>query len=128
VQASGQAGSIGKRFSSPRSKWHGESEVEQAFINSADRLGVDYVDLLLIHWPVPAQDRYVDAWKGLVKLLHDGRVRAIGTSNFKPAQMDRIIDATGVVPDVNQIQLNPVLGRADVRAYHERHGIVGAYR
>jgi 2,5-diketo-D-gluconate reductase A len=105
-------------------KWHGESEVEQAFINSSDRLGVEYIDLLLIHWPLPAQDRYVDAWNGLVKLLHDGRVRAIGTSNFKPAHMDRIIDATGVVPDVNQIQLNPVLGRADVRAYDEQHGIV----
>jgi 2,5-diketo-D-gluconate reductase A len=105
-------------------KWHGEREVEQAFINSADRLGVEHVDLLMIHWPVPAQDRYVEAWKGLVKLLHDGRVRAIGASNFKPAHMDRIIDATGVVPDVNQIQLNPVLGRADVRAYHDRHGII----
>ena len=105
-------------------RWHGVSEVEQAWTNSADRLGVEYIDLLLIHWPNPAEDRYVDAWKGLVNLLRHGRVRAIGTSNFKPAHMDRIIDATGVVPDVNQIQLNPVLGRADVRAYDQQHGIV----
>jgi 2,5-diketo-D-gluconate reductase A len=105
-------------------KWHGEREVEQAFINSAHRLGVEYVDLLLIHWPLPAQDRYVDAWKGLVRLLREEKVRAIGVSNFKPAHIERILDATGVVPDVNQIQLNPVLGRADVRAYHETRGIV----
>jgi 2,5-diketo-D-gluconate reductase A len=105
-------------------KWHGEREVELAFANSVDRLGVEYLDLMLIHWPLPAQDRFVDAWKGLVRLLREGRVRAIGTSNFKPAHLDRVIDATGVVPDVNQIQLNPMLGRSEVRAYDEGRGIV----
>ena len=70
-------------------------------------LGLDYIDLLLIHWPNPAQDRYVDAWFGLADLLESGRLKAIGVSNFKPAHLDRIIAETGVVPDINQIQLNP---------------------
>jgi 2,5-diketo-D-gluconate reductase A len=88
-------------------EWHGYAEAREAFAASADRLGLDYVDMYLVHWPLPAQDRYVDAWRGLLGLLEDGRVRAIGTSNFKPAHLDRLIAATGVAPDVNQIQLNP---------------------
>jgi 2,5-diketo-D-gluconate reductase A len=105
-------------------RWHGVDLAAQAFQRSADRLGLDQVDLLLIHWPNPAQDRYVQAWEGLVRLLGTGRVRAIGTSNFTPAHLDRIIAATGVVPDVNQIQLSPVLTRDAARAAHARHGIV----
>ena len=68
----------------------------QALDGSLERLGLDYVDLLLIHWPNPGQDRYVEAWEGLVSLLEAGRVRAIGTSNFKPAHLERIIAATRV--------------------------------
>ncbi|MGW4639112.1 aldo/keto reductase [Sphaerisporangium sp. NPDC004334] len=104
-------------------EWHGYQAAQEAFQASADRLGVDYVDLYLIHWPLPRQDRFVEAWKGLVKLLQDGRVRAIGVSNFKPAHIDRIVAETGVVPDVNQIQLNPDLTRDAARAYHAAHGI-----
>lgn len=103
---------------------HGTELAAQAFERSADRLGLDQLDLLLIHWPNPAQDRYVQAWDGLARLLESGRVRAIGTSNFTPAHLDRIIAATGVVPDVNQIQLSPLLTRDASRAFHERHGIV----
>jgi 2,5-diketo-D-gluconate reductase A len=103
-------------------RWHGVDLVAEAYRGSAGRLGVDY--LLLIHWPNPDQDRYVQAWEGLVKLLDSGRVRAIGTSNFKPAHLQRIIDATGVPPDVNQIQLSPMLARTSAREFHARHGIV----
>ena len=105
-------------------RWHGVDLAAQALDASLERLGLDYVDLLLIHWPNPDQDRYVEAWQGLVRLLEQGRVRAIGTSNFKPAHLQRILDATGVAPDVNQIQLNPTVVRTEARAFHELHGIV----
>lgn len=105
-------------------EWHSVDGPRQAFENSCGRLGVDYIDLLLIHWPNPQQDRYVDAWKGLVRLLEDGAVRAIGTSNFKPAHLQRIIDATGVVPDINQVNLNPYAIRSDVVDFDREHGIV----
>ena len=103
---------------------HGFDEAQRAWADSADRLGLDSIDLLLIHWPNPRRDRYVDAWRGLVKLLEDGRVRAIGVSNFKPAHLDRLLEATGVTPHVNQIQLDPSLPRIEERAYHDAHGIV----
>lgn len=105
-------------------RWHGVDLVAQACQQSAERLGVDYIDLLLIHWPNPAQDRYVQAWEGLIKLRESGRVRAIGTSNFKPAHLQRLVDATGVAPEVNQIQLSPMLSRTAAREFHARHGIV----
>ena len=105
-------------------RWHGVELAAEAFERGIDRLGLDYVDLLLIHWPNPRQDQYVQAWQGLVRLLEDGRVRAIGTSNFKPTHLDRIIEETGVVPDVNQIQLSPSVTREDARSYHAERGIV----
>jgi 2,5-diketo-D-gluconate reductase A len=105
-------------------QWHGYREAQEAWADSARRLGVDYIDLFLIHWPLPAQDRYVDCWRGLARLLEDGRVRAIGGSNFKPAHLQRLLDETGVVPDVNQIELNPYVTRDGPRAFHEAHGIV----
>jgi 2,5-diketo-D-gluconate reductase A len=105
-------------------RWHGRDLAVDAFERSLDRLGVDYLDLLLIHWPNPAQDRYVQAWQGLTDLLQAERVKAIGTSNFSPAHLHRIIEATGVVPDVNQIELSPFSTRDAVRAYHASHGIV----
>jgi 2,5-diketo-D-gluconate reductase A len=104
--------------------WHGYDLAQRAFESSADRLGVDQIDLLLIHWPNPGQDQYVQAWRGLAKLLEDKRVRAIGVSNFKPAHIDRLLAETGVTPDVNQIQLSPNVTRAELRSYHEAHGIV----
>lgn len=105
-------------------EWHSVDGVRQAFDNAIAKIGVDYLDLLLIHWPNPEQDRYVDAWKGLVKLLEDGAVKAIGTSNFKPTHLDRIIDATGVVPDVNQINLNPYTTRDATVTYDREHKII----
>jgi 2,5-diketo-D-gluconate reductase A len=104
--------------------WHGVDLVRDAFEANAARLGVDYIDLLLIHWPNPAQDRYVAAWEGMIRLREEGLVRAIGTSNFKPAHIERLIRETGVSPEVNQVQLNPTLARDATRAYDTDHGIV----
>lgn len=91
---------------------------------SLARLGLDYVDLLMVHWPLPARDLYVDTWLTFGRLLASGKVRAIGVSNFKPAHLDRLIDQTGVAPAVNQIELSPTLARAGTRVYNAAHGIV----
>jgi len=103
---------------------HSVAGVHKAFAGSARSLGVDYIDLMLIHWPNPSYDHYVDAWRGLIELLEVGDVRAIGLSNFKPAHIDRLLAATGVVPDVDQIQLNPGVTRDGSRAYNADHGII----
>ncbi|MCW6003265.1 aldo/keto reductase [Micromonospora sp. CPCC 205371] len=105
-------------------RWHGVELAAEAYERSLDRLGLEYIDLLLIHWPNPQHDRYVQACQGLARLLEDGRLRAIGTSNFKPSHLDRVIAETGIVPDVNQIQLSPAVTRESARAYHAQHGIV----
>jgi 2,5-diketo-D-gluconate reductase A len=105
-------------------RWHSIEGAQEIWAESARLMGVDYIDLLLIHWPNPAQNRYVEAWKGMIKLLEAGKVRAIGTSNFKPAHIDRLIAETGVAPHVNQVQLNPYIPRTGERIYHTQHGIV----
>lgn len=105
-------------------RWHSVEGSRQAFEASAERLGVEYLDLLLIHWPNPEQDRFVEAWQGLIALRDAGLVRAIGTSNFKPAHLQRLIDETGVAPEVNQVQLSPVWTKTAEREFHQRHGIV----
>jgi 2,5-diketo-D-gluconate reductase A len=96
----------------------------QAFDASAGKLGLDVVDLELIHWPVAMYDSYVDTWRALERLLADGRVRAIGVSNFQVAHLQRLFDETDVVPAVNQIELHPGLDQAELRAFHAEHGIV----
>ncbi|WP_413542577.1 aldo/keto reductase [Citricoccus nitrophenolicus] len=103
---------------------HSVDGVQRAYDLSLRTLGLDYLDMFMCHWPVPAQDRYTEAWKGLVKLLEEGRVKAIGVSNFKPRHLRQVIEATGVVPDVNQIQLSPDLARLQPRAVHEHLGIL----
>lgn len=105
-------------------QWHSVTGVRDAWVNACARLGVEYLDMFLIHWPNPAEGRYVQAWEGLVKLLKAGRVRAIGTSNFTPAQLQELIDATGVVPDVNQIQFSPCWINEPALDFHAQHGIV----
>lgn len=102
---------------------HGRDGVRRAFETSAGLLGLDYVDLLLVHWPNPEQGRHVEAVEGIAALLQEGLVRAVGTSNYKPAHLQQVIDA-GIVPDVNQIQLDPQRPRIDERAFHDEHGIV----
>jgi len=105
-------------------KWHSVDGVRQAYEASRKRLGVDYIDLLLAHWPNPGQNRYVEAVQGLQALLESGELRAIGVSNFKPAHLQRVLDETGIVPHVNQIQLSPYSTRDDSRSYHAEQGIV----
>ncbi|GAA3732275.1 aldo/keto reductase [Streptomyces tremellae] len=94
-----------------------------AYDASLEKLGLDHVDLYLIHWPAPAKDAYLDTWRAFEKLLADGRVRAIGVSNFQPAHLERLIDNSGTVPAVNQIELHPGLQQRELRAFHAAHGI-----
>lgn len=89
-----------------------------------DRLDTSYVDLLLIHWPLPQRDEYVSTWRTFEKLHADGLARAIGVSNFTPAHLDRLAAETSVVPAVNQIQISPAIPRLEQRAYDAAHGIV----
>ncbi|WP_445517862.1 aldo/keto reductase [Streptomyces sp. NEAU-174] len=94
-----------------------------AFDTSLAKLGTDYVDLYLIHWPTPARDLYLDTWRALEKLLADGRTRAIGVSNFQPAHLARLLDHSGVVPVINQVELHPYLQQGELRAFHAQHNI-----
>jgi 2,5-diketo-D-gluconate reductase A len=103
---------------------HGYDEALKAFDRSLERLGMDYVDLYLIHWPVPTQDRYIDSWRALVRLQEEGRARSIGVSNFMVEHLRRIIGETGVIPAVNQIELHPRFQQTDQRAFHGGQGIV----
>ncbi len=103
---------------------HGHEEATRALDASLERLGMDHVDLYLIHWPVPAHDRYVETWQALVDAQRAGRTRAIGVSNFEPHHLERIIEATGVTPAVNQIELHPYLQQHELRRFHDEHGIV----
>ena len=101
----------------------GQDRTLAAFDASLEKLGLDHVDLYLIHWPTPERDTYLDTWRALGKILADGRARAIGVSNFKPAHLRRLIDETGVVPAVNQVELHPLLQQPELRAFHAEHGI-----
>ncbi|MFJ4847117.1 MULTISPECIES: aldo/keto reductase [unclassified Streptomyces] len=94
-----------------------------AFDASLARLGLDHVDLYLIHWPAPAHDRYTDTWRAFEKIRSEGRARAIGVSNFEPAHLRRLMDDSGVTPAVNQVELHPRLQQRELRAFHARHGI-----
>jgi 2,5-diketo-D-gluconate reductase A len=96
----------------------------KAFDASLKRLGTDYVDLYLIHWPAPKRDQYVDTWKAFIQLQKEGRARSIGVSNFQPEHLQRLIDETGVTPVINQIELHPDFPQKENRAYHEKHRIV----
>ncbi|WFB88802.1 aldo/keto reductase [Streptomyces sp. B146] len=95
----------------------------QAFDTSLAKLGLDYLDLYLIHWPMPAREKYVDTYKAFEKLLADGRVRAIGVSNFLPEHLERLIGETSVLPAVNQIELHPHLQQHASRELHAEQGI-----
>ena len=104
-------------------RWHGEDLVRETFQRSAERLQLDRIDQLMIHWPNPAQGRFVNAWRGLIRLREEGLVRSIGVANFKPHHVRRLMDETGVAPDVNQIELNPFVSRVALRVFHEEHAI-----
>ncbi len=103
---------------------HGFDEARRSFGESLDRLGLDYVDLYLIHWPAPKQDLYVETWRSLEQIQADGLARSIGVSNFHPHHLERLANETSVVPSVNQIELHPWLPQRAVREYNDAHGIV----
>jgi 2,5-diketo-D-gluconate reductase A len=102
----------------------GTDSARRAFEASFERLGLDHIDLYLIHWPLPSEGKYVDTWRTLIELSEDDRLRSIGVSNFQPAHLDDIVEATGVTPVINQIELHPYLQQRELRSYHAEHGIV----
>ncbi|NOJ61518.1 aldo/keto reductase [Arthrobacter sp. 260] len=102
---------------------HGYEATLRAFDASQQALGLDDVDLYLIHWPCPDKDQYVDTFRALEQLYHDGRVRAIGVSNFQVTHLERLLAETGVIPAVNQIELHPYLQQHELRQFHDTHGI-----
>jgi len=101
----------------------GYDETLSAFDASLQKLGLDSVDLYLIHWPAPDRDLYSSSWRALEALLADGRARAIGVSNFQPQHLDRLAEESGIVPAVNQVELHPALQQRAVSAYNGQHGI-----
>jgi 2,5-diketo-D-gluconate reductase A len=102
----------------------GRDATLRAFDASLKRLGLDRLDLYLIHWPYPGQDLYVETWKTLEELYADGRVRSIGVSNFQPTHLQRLLDETETVPAINQVELHPWLQQRELREFHAEHGIV----
>ncbi|MFF5343805.1 aldo/keto reductase [Streptomyces althioticus] len=103
---------------------HGYEETLASFEESRARLGLEYVDLYLIHWPLPRVDRYVDSWRAMIKLREDGLVRSIGVSNFTPVHIGRLEEETGVLPSVNQVELHPFFPQDALRAYHADKGVL----
>lgn len=101
----------------------GTESVRTAFERSRERLGLEYVDLYLIHWPTPARDRYVETWRAFEQLREAGGVRSIGVSNFLVPHLERLLAETGVVPAVDQIELHPYHQQPETAAYAEEHGI-----
>ncbi len=102
---------------------HGYDKALRAFDASMRRLGLETLDLYLIHWPAPKQDRYVETWKALEKLYADGRVRAIGVSNFTVSTLERLLAETDVIPALNQIELHPQFAQRELRGLHAERGI-----
>lgn len=106
-----------------RNGGHAYDEAMRSFDRTMAALGIDVLDLFLIHWPVPKQDKYVEAWKAMIQLQKDGRVRSIGVSNFNVDHLERIIGETGVVPVLNQVELHPNFQQRELREFHARHDI-----
>ncbi|MDQ3483914.1 MAG: aldo/keto reductase [Actinomycetota bacterium] len=104
-------------------RYHGYDHALESVRESLDRLGLDYLDLHLIHWPNPSRNEYVEAWRALVDLQAEGLVRSIGVSNFTLTHLTRIIEATGVTPSVNQIELHPRFAQEEMRSVNESLGI-----
>jgi 2,5-diketo-D-gluconate reductase A len=123
IRAAGVARSELYITSKLRNGAHRRDAALKAFDETMEKLGLEQLDLFLIHWPVPGQDKYVEAWKTLVELRDAGRIRSIGVSNFNQDHLERIIGETGVTPAVNQIELHPRFQQRDKRDYHDRHDI-----
>jgi 2,5-diketo-D-gluconate reductase A len=103
---------------------HGYDRALAAFEGSLNRLGIDFLDLFLIHWPLPMFDQYVETWQALEQLLADGRVRSIGVSNFEIEHLERLAKETDITPALNQVELHPEFPQQELRKYHESHGIL----
>lgn len=102
---------------------HGHDAALKAFDESLKRLGLDYIDMYLIHWPVPELDIYVETWQALEEIYASGRVKAIGVCNFNPEHLDKLLESAKIVPAVNQIELHPRLQQAELRDYCSDKGI-----
>ncbi|TIN16108.1 MAG: aldo/keto reductase, partial [Mesorhizobium sp.] len=102
---------------------HQRDAALRAFDETMGKLGIEQLDLFLIHWPVPSQDKYAEAWKTLVELRQAGRIKSIGVSNFNQDHLERIIGETGVTPVVNQIELHPQFQQRGLRDFHAAHDI-----
>ncbi|MEQ3550439.1 aldo/keto reductase [Pseudonocardia nematodicida] len=102
---------------------HGREEAVERLDTSLDKLGLSYVDLYLIHWPQPTQDRYVETWQGFEDARQAGKARSIGVSNFQIPHLERLAQETSTVPAINQIEFHPHLVQHDLREYHRKHGI-----
>ncbi|WP_433800799.1 aldo/keto reductase [Actinomycetospora sp. CA-084318] len=102
---------------------HGRLDSQKALDESLRKLGLDYVDLYLIHWPLPGKDLYVDTWRGFEEAAKDGKTRSIGVSNFQDHHLERLFAETETVPAVNQIELHPHMQQLAMRSFDERHGI-----
>lgn len=102
---------------------HGYESTLRTFDETMENLGVDVLDLYLIHWPLPRTGNFVDTFKAFIKLQEDGRIKSIGVSNFHEAHLDKLIAETGVTPSVDQIELSPVFQQKPLRAVHDKHGI-----
>lgn len=102
---------------------HGYDAAIRSARGSLERLGLDRIDLYLIHWPNPSQGKYVDTFRAMIALREEGAVRSIGVSNFTEAMLTRLIDDTGVTPAVNQVEMHPYFPQTTLRAFHESHGI-----
>ncbi|WP_207454669.1 aldo/keto reductase [Herbiconiux sp. SYSU D00978] len=107
-----------------RNDHHKAQDVERAFDRSLDALDIGHIDLYLIHWPMPANDVFVPAWRAFGGFFEGGRAKAIGVSNFLVPHLQRLIDETGVTPAVNQVELHPIFQQRELRAFHAEHGIV----
>jgi diketogulonate reductase-like aldo/keto reductase len=103
---------------------HGYEQTLASFEESRRRLGLEYVDLYLIHWPLPRVDKYVESWKAMVKLREDGLVRSIGVSNFTTEHIERLGRETGVLPAVNQIEMHPFFPQDELREAHAAKGVL----
>ena len=103
---------------------HGYEETLASFEESRTNLGLDSVDLYLIHWPLPRVGKYLQSWKAMIELRNRGDVRSIGVSNFPPRLLQELVDETGVAPVVNQVELHPYFPQGELRAFHAQHGIV----
>jgi 2,5-diketo-D-gluconate reductase A len=102
---------------------HGYDNALKAIDESLSRLNIDYIDMLLIHWPVPKQDLYVETWRAFEIALESGKVRGIGVSNFHPNHLQKLLDASDIPPALNQVELHPFLQQNEVRAFNAKFGV-----